>query len=296
MRVFASLLILTFLTLMPLRAALVLDYFDYGSTDGDLVNLTTTQTAGWDGNAWAGASAIKYSATESLTYGGSGYTDNSNGGLLNADGSAGDSVVTRNLAAGETDDVFVSFLMQGEFFNASTSRLASRLLINGDANNSAGVISNAGDGVTDSLFVNGAETQNIAGFGSGDRTVLVVVKLETNFSGNNDRISLWSFLNDDLSAQTEAALGVPSLISDGTADLWGSDVNSFGIALQSPNTTTREVFFDNLRISSGPITNDAKVQEILTGVAIPEPSSALLTAGAMVILLSRRQRRGVQRN
>lgn len=269
------------------RAVLVADYFEYGSVDADLNSLTTTNTAGWGANQWSGSEEIKYDADESLTYGGTGYTPNSAGGLAQADGSNTPvGFVTRPLAGSETGTVFTSFLARSEFFNASPSRAQIRLAVNGDVDDTGGLLSN-GSSTLAELTLNGAQTTTDSAPTGGDRTFLVVLKMETDFSGNSDRLSLWAFENADLSDQNEAALGSPLLQSDGASDLWGSSLSSIGIGLQSPNTTDRESFFDNLRISSGNISNDQKVFEVLTGV--PEPTSlALIGVGGLMMLRRRR--------
>jgi len=279
----------------PLHATLVTDYFEYGSTDGAVTGFTTSNTSGWAANAWSGSSGVIYSSTESLTFGGAGYTDSTAGGLLNADGSSGgDDIVTRSLSSAGSGTVWASALVFGEFWNASDNRMAARILVNGDAADSAGARSAGGNNFTASLIVNSVESTNSSVISSGTAGALFVVKMETNFSGTSDRISLWTIpYGTDLSGQNETALGTATLASDGTSDIWGDSVGSFGIALQSPNTDTREVFYDNLRISSGSLTDDQKVQEVLTGVAVPEPSTALLLGGGLAMLaISRRVRRG----
>jgi hypothetical protein len=272
-------------------ADLIVDYFEYGGTAGNLNALTTADTSGWAASNWSGSSAVKYDPAESLTYGGTGYTSNSLGGLAQADGSQVPDWVTRSLAAAASDTVFVSFLARSEFFNASPGRAEIRLAINGDTGDTAGLLSGASQ-TTRELTINGSQTTTAAAGSGGDRTFLAVLKLETDFSGVNDRVSLWTFETEDVSAHTVAALGPPGMQSDGLSNVWGSSITNFGIGLESPNATSRRSFFDNLRVSSGMITDDMKVYEVLTGVPIPEPSAmALLAVGVAGLLACRRSSR-----
>lgn len=279
---------------LPLSASLLIDNFDLGSVDGLAAGLTAADTAGWSDTSWSGDSAVRYLSATSLTFGGLGYADSMVGGLVSADGSSGDDIITRGFETPVSGTVFMSALVRGEFWNASANRSTTRLLINGNPTDAGGMESGGGSGLGSSittLRVNDVESLATP-FDSTPSTILVVMQLETDISGGNDRVSLWTFLEgSDLSGQNLAALGTPVLMSDGTADIWGSELSSIGLALQSPNTETRPVFIDNLRISTGDLTMDEMVQEVLTGVAVPEPAAFAGLAGVLALLLVMRRGR-----
>ncbi|NLF38030.1 PEP-CTERM sorting domain-containing protein [bacterium] len=296
---------------LSVPAALISDYFEYGGAVADLTTLTTADMTGWGANAWtlAAGSSPRYLTTSALPFystniGGVAYAESVaysnwfNGGQ--AFGYATAVVyrcaVTRALSGPLSGTTWVSLIVTSTWIDATQDPFTKDvclLEINGEAADSFGVISSGGQADTYRWYVreNGVVTSNNVPY-ARRVIVLVVAKLETDYSGSNDRLTLWTFNNGGPlpSGRTAAELGAPRYTGAGDQDIWGSSISSIGIYLKSQTYTARDIMMDSLRISYGSITDDMHVHEVLSGEAIPEPAALGLLGIAGIAALVRRKR------
>jgi len=283
-------------------AAVTSDYFEYGDTNGTLVGLTTANTAGWGASGWSGGNNPYYQTNE-LTFSTPNdvYVNTQVAGRVIGQQTGG--TVTRTLSPPlDGTTVWMSIVFSGSFWNASPGVQQIRILINGDTNDYFGVMSNANlvTGVWQ-VAVNGAwTTQSFVGLvnvgGSGNGGGLMVARLRTDYSGTDDSLAFWLLTNGfPLANATVAALGTPLYETNATFDIWGSSISSLGIYIKSARNENdpnpRWFWVDSLRISSGTMSDDDHVYEIVTGVVVPEPGAVMLgLAGLLgVVRRSRKQ-------
>jgi hypothetical protein len=283
----------------PAGAALITEYFNnYGESN---VEFTGSGTPGAAGSGWAGGwiggggrylAGSQRTASSSL-YSNAGNEADTGDGMAQSENNYTHKHACRVLDAALTGTVWISAVTDqhgdGDRNNIITLNRQS----------TSDVWANGGIGATDFIWFG---TSNTGGFTAwanlGDATIidstqtsidrgvnLFLARIEIDYNGEgHDRIEFWSFsersdLNplDDLSK-----LATPMAAVDG-ADVM-SDLNAIGFA-------GRDSRMDQLRISHGPLTDAEHVQEVLSGVEIPEPgSAALLAAGGLALLVRRRER------
>jgi len=278
-------------------AVVTSDYFEYGDTNGTLVGLTTTNTAGWGANGWSGSNNPYYQ-TNGLTFSTPNdvYVNTQEAGRMIGQQAGG--TVTRALSPvldGTT--VWMSIVFSGSFWNATPGVQQIRILINGDTNNYFGVMSNANT-VTGlwHVAVNGvATTQSFVGLQNGNGGGLMVARLRTNYSGTDDSLAFWLLTNGfPLASATVTDLGTPLYETNATFDIWGSSISSLGIYIKSArnenDSSPRWFWVDSLRISSGTMSDDDHVYEILTGVPVPEPGAVMLGLAGLLGVVRRSRR------
>lgn len=124
---------------------------------------------------------------------------------------------------------------------------------------------------------------------AGADYALFVAKLTVNGGGADDSISIWSFPNSagDVFGLTEASLGTAIYTSSSVQFCNSITGVWFGGYDNGPDSGVGNL--DNLRISNA--SGDNGVNEVLTGVAIPEPSTLLLVGVALGAAVLFRRRR-----
>ena len=268
-----------------MQAALTHDYFEYGSTDGSLAGLTTSDTTGWDADTWSGDSDPLYITTnDPIVFVASniteavGYANTIAGGCLRGDnGSIG--TITRGFANPLADTVWISVVVSNSWWNSPPGFTKNHVqfLINGNPDDSFGAMC-TGNSTTYGWFVyeNGVFTSNAYDGAMTAAPVLLVVKLRTDYSGSDDELTLWLLPYGEMypTGRTVADLGSDSYVTATAQDIWGDSITNIGITILA-QSDTRNIQADSLRISYGNITDDMHVYEVLSGTPIPEPVAAV---------------------
>jgi len=273
-------------------AAFLTDYFNgYGATNADL-NTKGAAGSGWAGG-WTGTAEPDYQANNQLTYGGVGYSNAGNNsagtdGRAHFGGGNSNSLATRNFSTGMNGTVWVSWLTSNEGNNLYAAQLSFDGSFNNyfrilDSASGGGVIGNR-QGVFNGVVVNPSLVDMPAY--TDNTTGLLLAKIDMNYSGALDRITMW--LNPNLTS---------GLGSIGSGFVLGSGVDVFGPTLDSVSVSFSRSFgaIDAIRVS-----NDADGFFDVTGfveapLPAPEPSTALM-ASLGVCLLSLRRRGKVAAN
>jgi hypothetical protein len=241
------------------RGELAIDHFDYGPID--LGTMGLNGGSGW-GGAWAGANpGLTYSPDAQITWTQSGYSNQGNdpasGGLrLGVGGSL------RPLPVQATGVVWVSVLTwPTHVFNRDFALRTNDTIWDVQVGHSGPAYVEFRDGIN-------------WGSGSlGSEPHLLLVKYEIDYNGSgHDRVSIWA----DAGTLTagEAGLGEPRALREGSNALSG--ISNFGVGVDNQNR------LDALRVSHGPISSDAKLCEVLSGVPATE---ADVGSGASTVLL-----------
>ncbi|MGC9453160.1 MAG: hypothetical protein ACP5I4_17140, partial [Oceanipulchritudo sp.] len=105
---------------------------------------------------------------------------------------------------------------------------------------------------------------------------LFVAKITVNGGGANDSIDLWAFDNTSSFGLTEVSLG--SAIFTSSTVQYGDDVQDIWVGGRI-GTGSGAGDFDNIRISD--LSGDQGLQEVMTGVAVPEPSTYAMLMGLL---------------
>jgi hypothetical protein len=281
------------------HATLITDYCDYGGTAGMLADYTTSNTTGWSDNFWSNVwttPLVRYSPEsaafvavngEDVTYS-NWYVG---GSVLGSNTLIG--TVARGLSTPLDGTIWVSAVVSCSFWNATPDfRNSGRIFINDDTNDCFG----AACGGTSPLwcvFENGTVSSNklfpsAAAAPNNACSALLVAKLRTDYNGTDDELSLWFYdsqvYTSNLTGRTVAGLGTPVYVTSTAQDIWGSAISNLGIITKSVNASGRFFLTDSLRISHGTWTDDAKVYEVLSGEAIPEPAVAFGAAVALLVV------------
>jgi len=138
-----------------------------------------------------------------------------------------------------------------------------------------------------SLFVRdtGTTTEDATAFPS-TFNVLVIGKLELNTSGSNDNLTAWAWNAGNTTAITEASLGTSAnrTATTGASDFL-TDFDNIGWTLSSGTQV------DQFRLAYGG-TSAQNLESVLTGVAVPEPSTYALLSGMLALAWVMVRRRG----
>ncbi|NLF38028.1 PEP-CTERM sorting domain-containing protein [bacterium] len=298
----------------PSRAALINDYFEYGSVQTDLVGLATADTTGWGAAGWSLAAGetpqyvpggfLPFVSTNGagVAYGedvaySNWYAGGQALGFLAPSAFVYRCAVTRALNPPLSGTTWISLIVTSSWIDAvgdPFTKNVGLLEVNGDSNDSFGVMSCGVDPANSTyrwyVSENGVVTSNNVPY-NRRIIVLVVAKLETDYSGANDRLTLWTLNRGDglPSGRTVADLGTPRFAGAGDQDIWGSSLSSIGLYLKSHNATGRNIMVHSLRISHGGISDDSHVAEVLSGEVVPEPAALGLLGIAGVAALARRK-------
>lgn len=281
MRTLAAILVATALA-VPAGAAQILEEFDYGDNSGTFVTgIAGDGGQGW-GDDWAELKSEYDYVPGSLSYTVSGYTNGDLGGRLKL-GGGGTNSITRPFASafGAGSTVWGSFLLKSPSNGKFGGFNSLRLEINGDGGDSVGFrgVSNGDDGEDPpEPKVDGVLRARINGTNhdvatAGQNVVnLLIFKLETDYSGTDDRLTLWT--NPAGPITDEASLGAGNAF-DGV-DIWGSSIGSVNLTGRWADGRSE---FDSLRLS------DVSLQQVL----IPEPATlAVLALGGIAVLRRRK--------
>ncbi|NLF38029.1 cadherin-like domain-containing protein [bacterium] len=293
------------------QGAMICEYFEYGGAAGQLTGFATADTNGWGANGWSmgfGDSPryLTGHAPAFYTTNGAGvvysesaaYSNCYRGGLAFGYGSTvvHRCTVTRGFSPPLSGTIWASMIVTSTWIDATQdpfTKCVGLVEINGEAGDSFGVVSSGGAGSEYRWYAseNGVVASNNVPY-SRQILVLVVAKLETDYSGSNDRLALWTFNSGGglPGGRTVADLGAPRFTGAGDQDIWGSSIASIGLYLKSQNFTGRDMMIDSLRISHGDRADDAHVYEVLSGEAIPEPAGLGLLGIAAIAAKARRKR------
>jgi len=292
------------LALLPLggRAALILESWDYsGKTDGTEITAANDFNGGsdWSGAEWLeiqGSSITGYSSVGNLTYSATGYTNvngSSSGGLFGiaTQGNSDKGVFREFSPTALTDTVYVSFVFATNTANGVQSSVFIQDLDAGTqglgfraeaSDNDAGLAWGADDNGNLYSPNNEQGTQYAFNEGSGDYSLtnLAILKFETDYTGAFDRVTL--YLNPtDVSSEAQASATASVSVVDGS-DIWGSSLTG---SLATHTRTGGAI--DQFRVAYGA----DGFEQLVTGVAVPEPHTAALLLGGMVVVFTRRCRR-----
>jgi hypothetical protein len=267
------------------QAALVInDNFNYGASD------LASSYGSWSD----GSSNIRYEATSNNITSWSGdadYVFGVAGGNLEVNSSNTWRGAQLSLASGATGELWVSALMQERTNAATDAGVALGFDSDGGYSNSgfSGFgfgISGSGNLMTSQSAAAPAEVAPTTPLPSGYG--LYIAKLTVNAGGADDSISIWGFDTAASFGTTEISLGTPVYtasniqIGDSLTGVWfgGYDNGPIG---GSGN-------LDNLRLSN--LAGDFGLQEVLTGAAVPEPSTYAALLGIMALGFVAWRRRG----
>ncbi len=253
------------------------EYFDYTGTG----NVTTLNGgSGWNG-AWTTATTTQVlNGSSNLTFTNANYGTPvvTNANMATGATTAGMSNARSYASTLVTSEVWVSFL-------ASTAT--------GSNNNSVlrpTSVTTTGLGLQSSAFYAKLGNTDITLSGqpaylSGD-TYLFVMKLETDVSGTNDRMSVWIYNTaSTINPATLNASPMGTLTSVSTQ--WtGLDAITMNVRTNTGSTLSN---LDNIRIAYGGTTQ----QNINAVLAVPEPATWALLAGSLTALVVFRRRRRI---
>ncbi len=272
----------------PLHAVLITEYADYGASDISMQSTVVgTAVAGQWADGWSigtGSNYGRYESSQNLTYSTTGYTSNTTGGDFERSNNT--AVHDREFESALTGTIWLSGLVLG---NRSDGRSNPKLTLTGD--NAEKTIFGLEDSGTDvaatayfgQLSFDGTTIDTSATTLYGNTTHLLLVKVTLNYSGDFDRIELW--IDPDVSSVAgsgQAGLAAATLTLDGSDGL-GDSLTHAGFSLSLPTAAA-----DALRISS--TGGDDGLNEVLTGVPVPEPTSLVLLLGSAGFVFLRRRR------
>ena len=268
------------------RGAFLEEYFNgYGAVTGDLGGKGVAG-GGWAGG-WVGNSP-DYQAGAQLTYTGVGY-DNAGNNATGSDGRAHfgggntDSISTRSFAVGMDGTIWVSWLTSNE----GSSSYAAQFSFDGTFNNYFRILDgvtgnrqgryNGGTAITPALVDLPAYTN--------DTTGLFLAKIDMNYSGALDRITVW--LNPDLSGG-QSTIGLGYVLGD-SADVFGATLDAISVSFSRNFGAIDAIRISNNINGFNEVTGYVEPVEVLPA---PEPGTALL-AGCGVLLMTLRRRRAL---
>ena len=275
------------------RATEISEYFnDYGTTDRPLLGLDGG--SGWN-SPWSG-NALNFVAGTQADYAGPGYSGagNQSGPDDGSAGGTGTGTIAYRTFAPLTGTIWISLTIQ-QF------DLGRDVLFWLDKNDANGILTSPRNFVAlrGSTGIDDANTTKVpeavlaysGDDGSNNQQFaintphLMLMRIDMNFSGALDRISLW--VDPDLS-NGESGLGLtPSadngpLYVKGSSDAYGTDFEGIGISTTSSNNVV-----DAIRIS-----DEANGFTYVT-TAVPEPgAAALMVLGGALLSQWRRRKAG----
>jgi MYXO-CTERM domain-containing protein len=273
--VWASLVAVGLLATAPAQGVLITEHFDYGTSSISAIGGSSLNGGtGWGGPWVQTRTRVNYVAGSNVTVSTPGYVNATSQGFARADGGGSDRMTRAfGTSFGPGSTVWGSYLIQVPSNAGGASSFdRMRLEINGDDSDEIGW--GGSNNAPGSLLVrvNGSTTQvESTPLGSSN---LLIFKMETDYSGVNDRLTLWTNPAD------ASSLGTGSVF-DG-ADIWGSSFSSIAMDMRWANGRPA---FDSLRFSG------VDLEEVLTGEplpAVPEPA-ALGAIGLGALALIRRR-------
>ncbi len=257
------------------NGALVLnDSFDYG--DADIP----------DGvGSWSDASNnVRYENSISSVFTGTGYVHTGEGGSIEVNTSSNRGMQS-SLGGALSGEFWVSGMTRNSSTTPVNARSGSVLAFNNNNPYSATSATGMGFGVG----LNGDLS------GSGDREVgiwdgsvytsvttgaavptgawrLFVTRMSVNTG--NDSMDIWYFASNAVVPTTVAGLGIADLSASGS-DLFGDSVSNIWAGAGNPATDGSSVInWDDIRVSD--LSGQNGLSEVLTGTAVPEPSTTMM--------------------
>lgn len=274
---------------LSVRAS-VIEVFDYGTTEQNLVGLGGSGD-GWSG-AWTGATtSANYINFANLTYNAAGYNNALNpatgsGVARQIDSSDAGTIITRPLDGVTGGTIWVSTLMRT---NGTSSSNSNQAILWMRGTEIASPLANVGVGIRGfgedtymrynnvNAFSNNIDSQGNAI--SRGAVNLVLTRLTIDYDANGfDRAEVW--FNPDLTGGI-AGLGAAKIVRDG-ANVLGTGIDRIGVSFQEGTTSSiTYAEIDGIRIS-----NAAGEQGLLDVTAIPEPSTfmMMLIPGVLMLL------------
>jgi hypothetical protein len=281
--VLTTLILITGLSMSARAAFVLLDNMDYGASN------VGTGVGDWVD----GSNRLQYVGGTNVNYTGGSYANDpgntaGTSGSLERNDNIDDRFFTRDYSdAGLTGEVWMSSLIR---FDGGAGDLAGEVA--GISLNSTGGLNLAGDllGVgfdgtnyRPVWYDDSTTTSNYASSTiSAGSTLLLVTKFNIVGAGD-DSFSMWLFGSGDSPGLTEASLGTAHL-SSSTAD-FGSSLDH----IQVGGVQGMLSYYDQIRISD--LSGDSGLQEVMTGTAIPEPSSLMLILVGLTGLVALRHRK-----
>ncbi len=239
----------------------------------------------WAGG-WSAANSgnyAKYESGSSLNYTTPGYVNDGTGGRFERTNNSPSH--DRQFASALTGTIWMSGVAQA---GRTDGRSETRFTLSGDNSlaTAFGFLDNGEDGTATAnrgfLSFGGSDTDTGATV-FNTSAHLLLTKVTLNYSGLLDRVQFW--IDPDVSTAAvlgEAGLGTANLTLDG-ADGLGDSLTAAGFTMNQ-NTAV----IDSMRI--GTAGGNDGLNEVLTGVAVPEPSALALFATGFAGLLIRRRR------
>ena len=235
--------------------------------------------------SWSDSSNnVKYEGNSSSVFTGSGYVHTGVGGSI--DVNTGSNRGMQSSLGGALSGEFWVSGMTREFTSDSINvRSGSVLAFNNNAYSATSATgAGFGVGLNGDPALGGDREIGIWGGSSYTSTTtgaaiaggdwyLFFARIVVNASGN-DTMDIWSFENDAAVPTTVAGLGTAAITGSGE-DFFGDSVSNIWAGAASPATSGSSLAqWDDIRVSN--LSGQNGLSEVLTGSAVPEPSSTMM--------------------